>query len=468
MLFPDDFAAQMKKLLPDFDDFVSAFQQTSPTSIRLNSAKSKICHKDSLPWSKDAYLLPQRPIFTLDPRFHAGAYYVQDASCMVLEAILKQLDLQPECILDACAAPGGKSTHLASLFPETLILANEAIQGRYHLLSENISKWGHSNLISSQLDPKTFHQIPQTFDLILADVPCSGEGLFRKDPQAIQEWSLSHVEQCAQRQRRILADLWPSLKPGGLLVYSTCTYNHQENEEQIAWLISQFGAQAIQWSLPEHWPIVQDEFMNVSTLHCYPHHAPGEGFFLAIVQKPDAPPIETPKASKQKVLSRSKQPINKIPESVQNWLFNNYIYQQDLEKIIAYPDIFSEQIKRISQLPNVSFGIELVEVKGKILKPSAYAAWSKDLKKDLFPQIHLNLEQAIQYLQGQALYDLETDATGFHLSYFEGWPLGWLNCLSSHANNLYPKSWRIRMQASTEKITSNWQLCQSIIPIQAA
>ena len=191
--FPPLFEEKMRpQLLTDWEAFLASHQVSPPVSIRINPKKSKAIHVARIPWTEYGYYLDARPSFTLDPSFHAGSYYVQDASSMFLEQAVKQsLDLsQPLRVLDLCAAPGGKSTHLLSLIsPGALLIANEVIGTRATILSENIQKWGHANVIVTHNDPEDFQRLPGYFDAIVVDAPCSGEGLFRKDPEAMNEWS---------------------------------------------------------------------------------------------------------------------------------------------------------------------------------------------------------------------------------------------------------------------------------------
>lgn len=218
------------------------------TSIRFNPSKN-VYHQPGdhrlapVPWTQNGYYLAQRPSFTFDPLFHAGVYYVQEASSMFLEQALRQTtDLsQPLKVLDLCASPGGKSTHLQSLLsPASLLVSNDVIRSRAHVLKDNIVKWGSLNVVVTNNDPADFSALENYFDVIVVDAPCSGSGLFRRDEDAIGEWSVNNVTLCTQRQQRILADAWPSLKRGGLLIYSTCSYSMEEDEDIVKWLRREF------------------------------------------------------------------------------------------------------------------------------------------------------------------------------------------------------------------------------------
>jgi 16S rRNA C967 or C1407 C5-methylase (RsmB/RsmF family) len=250
MELPKSFVERMQGQLGQaYTRFEQALQEPAPVSIRLNRRKLPITPLlNPVPWTDSGHYLPERPLFTLDPRLHAGAYYVQEASSMFLEQALRQtVELsQPLQVLDLCGAPGGKSTHIASLLTEdSLLVANEVIRSRASILAENVTKWGSGNVLVTSNDPRDFGRLPAFFDVMVVDAPCSGEGMFRKDVQAIQEWSEENVKLCAQRQQRILLDVWEALKPGGTFIYSTCTWNEAENECNMAWLAEQENAQSL-------------------------------------------------------------------------------------------------------------------------------------------------------------------------------------------------------------------------------
>lgn len=272
MNLPASFIDYTRSLLGDeeYDKLAVALQQEPPVSIRLNDGKisSLVANGNrtmkKVPWSSEGFYLDERLTFTFDPLFHAGCYYVQEASSMFVEQVLRQYVTEPVVMLDLCAAPGGKSTHARSVLPEgSLLVANEVIRNRSQILAENLTKWGHPDVVVTNNDPADFSSLPSFFDVILTDVPCSGEGMFRKDPVAIEEWSPENVEICWQRQRRIIADIWPGLKPGGILIYSTCTYNTKEDEENVRWIQQEFGAEPLTLEIREEWNItgnlLQDE-----------------------------------------------------------------------------------------------------------------------------------------------------------------------------------------------------------------
>src|SRR5260221_5910839 len=281
------------QLPQEWGEFRSAHERPSPTSIRINPLKSNSKELEKIPWTDLGYYLDQRPSFTFDPLFHAGAYYVQEASSMFLEQALKQtVDLsQPICVLDLCAAPGGKSTHLLSLMSrESLLVSNETIRSRATILAENIQKWGSNNVVVTNNDPEDFGKLEGFFDAIVVDAPCSGEGLFRKDPNAVNEWSEEHIELCVVRQQRIINQVWPSLKKNGVLIYCTCTYNEKENEKNIHWLVEEKKVESVKLKVESEWGVEEVKTKNTYGYRFLPHQVKGEGFFIAVVRKTEEQP----------------------------------------------------------------------------------------------------------------------------------------------------------------------------------
>ncbi|MGC3948552.1 MAG: RsmB/NOP family class I SAM-dependent RNA methyltransferase [Chryseolinea sp.] len=293
--WPATFEETMKAQLGhEWPAFVAAHEKPAPVSIRLNPLKQSDVKTDGqVPWSAFGHYLPQRPSFTFDPRFHAGAYYVQEASSMFLEQAFRQIGGSDDnlTVLDLCAAPGGKSTHLLSLMaPTSMLVSNEVIRARASILSENIQKWGLHNVVVTSSDPQQFSTLESVFDIAVVDAPCSGEGLFRKDPSAVDSWSPENVVLCSRRQRRILEDIWPSIKYNGYLIYATCTYNEQENEENLSWLLEREDAQSVAINTSEDWNVTAVERQRIKGYHFYPHKVKGEGFFMAVIRKTSGSP----------------------------------------------------------------------------------------------------------------------------------------------------------------------------------
>ncbi|HEV8512481.1 MAG TPA: RsmB/NOP family class I SAM-dependent RNA methyltransferase, partial [Cyclobacteriaceae bacterium] len=370
-MFPPAFTQRMQaKLQEDWNKFLSAHTLPSPISIRINPLKSGRKDLEKILWTDFGYYLEQRPSFTFDPLFHGGAYYVQEASSMFLEQALKQtVDLsQPLKVLDLCAAPGGKSTHLLSLLnDQSLLVSNETIRSRATILAENIQKWGNNNVIVTNNDPEDFQQLEGFFDVIVVDAPCSGEGLFRKDPDASKEWSEESVELCALRQQRILSQVWPSLKENGILIYCTCTYNEKENEDNLNWLIKEKGAESIKLKADRDWGVEEINVKNTFGYRFYPHKTKGEGFFISVIQKKDE--------QHETSIHRKKtfdHPPTKIKERLSDWFKNSeeaeFVKHDDL--ILALPKNYLFEIEFLSKfLKVIQKGTALATAKHEKLIP---------------------------------------------------------------------------------------------------
>ena len=432
-------------LAEEWPAFESSHQQPSFTSIRLNPAKQKPYDLTKIAWTDFGYFLPERPSFTLDPTFHAGTYYVQEASSMFLEQAVKQtVDLTRSLrVLDLCAAPGGKSTHLLSLLnQESLLVSNEVIRSRASILSENIQKWGNANVVVTNNDPKDFQRLNGFFDVMVVDAPCSGEGLFRKDPRAIEEWSEDNVALCAQRQQRILADVWPALKQDGILIYCTCTYNAKENEENIGWLIhnSKFKIQSLRVEHNNDWGVEEIIKNGIYGYRFFPHKVKGEGFFISVLRKKD-------EAEEVTMRTKTQLPLvsKKIAERVNDWLLHPHqlILLDDL--IVALPEQFSTEINWLANnLSVVTKGTAVATLKHEKLIPEHAVALSLELNRDQFVQIELSLDQALAYLRKETPL-IGEGQKGFALVTYQNHPLGWVNLLGNRINNLYPANWRVRM-----------------------
>lgn len=393
---PKDFTEQTQAIFGNvlWNDFLRAMQDEPPVSIRLNPYRVNdawtVIDGQPVPWCRHGYYLVSRPQFTFDPLLHAGAYYVQEASSMFLDEVLRQHigNQGPITALDLCAAPGGKSTLLrTAIGADGILVSNEPNGKRAQILAENIQKWGAPGMYVTNNYPAAFSKSGMTFDLILTDVPCSGEGMFRKDEGAIAEWSLDHVQRCSQLQREIVGEAWQCLRPGGLLVYSTCTFNTRENEENVKWILETFDAEILPVETRPEWNITGSLLLGFSApvSRFIPGRTRGEGLFMAAIRKKgDAAPRPWQKnmqgLRKLKVISE-----NRMPESL--------------------------------------------------------------------PQVELTYEQALQYLRREAL-TLPSDAPrGLLTVSYQGLPLGQVKNIGSRANNLYPKEWRIKSTYHVGKTT---------------
>jgi 16S rRNA C967 or C1407 C5-methylase (RsmB/RsmF family)/NOL1/NOP2/fmu family ribosome biogenesis protein len=445
--FPEAFKAKMQHQLGDnYAAFESAHAEEPPVSVRRNPLKKwePTVPVERIPWTQHGLYLSHRPSFTADPLFHAGCYYVQEASSMFVEQAIRQHlpTSQSLRVLDLCAAPGGKSTHALSILPpDALVVSNEVIRSRVNVLSENIQKWGYPNAVVTNNDPKDFAFLTGFFDVIIVDAPCSGEGLFRKDPNAINEWSQNNVAICSQRQRRIVQDIWSCLKANGLLIYSTCTYNDVEDEGTIRWIKDNFACSVLPLDTKD-WNIDSSEEARLPTYHFYPHRIRGEGFFLAAIRKEQSEP-ETKIRSKQTFAV----PVKKHVEEVAAWINTPELrFIQRDEIIQALPSQHHDAIHFLAQQLRVVYaGTFIAAAKQNKLVPEHALALSIGISKERLNSIELSEKEAIQYLRKDQL-SIQSDKKGFALATYHDVPLGWLNLITGRINNLYPSDWRIRMQ----------------------
>lgn len=395
-----------------------------------------------IPWCPYGYYLPSRPSFTLDPLFHAGAYYVQEASSMFIWKALEQLlgDDTQKKVLDLCAAPGGKSSLLASFFREGLVVANEVIKQRAAVLVENLTKWGSTQVVVTNNDPSHFQSLPGYFDVMVIDAPCSGSGMFRKDPAAIEEWSEDNVQLCSQRQQRILADVLPALKANGLLLYSTCSYSMEEDEVIADWLVSEMGMESKSLSVATEWGIVETRSSENAAYgyRFYPDKVKGEGFFIAVFQKKTA--AAESRLKELNLSLPSKQELQQVQSFLQ--LPEGYSLFKQGETIRTIPTRWWKDLQILAKVLYIKkAGTGIGTIKGKDVIPEHELALS-GLWKGHFEPLPLTREQALQYLRRKDLV-LNDSSTGWHLVAFEGLPLGWVKVLPNRVNNYYPAEWRI-------------------------
>lgn len=447
-LLPKAFLEQMQALLgAEFEAFLQALDAPAPTSIRWHLKKNKSKENfDKVKWYSDGIYLTERPIFTLDPTFHAGSYYVQEAASMLVAAAVRQLidPQEPLAVLDLCAAPGGKSTLLATILSETsFILCNEVIKSRYPILRENLIKWGYQNVHSLSQDSQDFAGLEGFFDLVLVDAPCSGEGLFRKDKKAIAEWSPDSVQRCAARQKRILADAVKTVKPGGNLLYCTCTYNDLENEENAAWLLQTLGLERVPLSIPTDWGI---QAKNIG-YQCYPHKVRGEGFYIACFKKTSGTSFKAPK----NLAFQKWKPLQATP-MLQKWLktpADFYFFQDEKGAAFAVLKSHLEHCQLIAQqFRHWNLGLEIGTIKGKDFIPSHALALSTAIAPDL-PAVALDKERALRFLKKENI-PLDFIPESWALVTFEQQTLGWIKGIGNRVNNYFPKDWRILMELPSE------------------
>lgn len=454
MVFPPSFTERLRRDLGEdrAENLIKVMQQPSPTTVRINPLKIsdprsqlRLPLKKALEVSRYGYLLGERPVFTTDPLFQCGCYYVQEASSMVLERVIASGNIIPSepsgglKVLDLCAAPGGKSTHLLSLLreiPGSFLVSNEVIGQRAGVLADNISRWGHSNVLVTNDDPSDFKSLPGYFDIILIDAPCSGEGMFRKDPKAVAEWSGENVRLCAARQRRIIADAIPALRPGGALIYSTCTLNTVENEENVSWTARQYGMEIL------------------SQEHLYPGDEYGEGLFIAALRAPEKERDRTAKkAGKPELQGRMKEYRDPV-----QFIRDGYVLYMKDRLLKAYPaSCAGDMLYAESRLKTIRSGCAaataVCDRRGCVtLIPEPDLAFSEVLRRStpesssdgLFPEKALTYEEALKYMKCEP--PAPGDAPkGFILITYSGHPLGFAKNIGTRTNSLWPSVRKIRM-----------------------
>ena len=388
---PEEFVLETRRLMGEdrFNRYLEAFNEEAPTSIRLNPRISQGVKRGHLaadlspcevPWCEEGYYLNGRPQFTFDPLFHAGCYYVQEASSMFISHVLRHLVKESVDMLDLCAAPGGKSTAARSVLPAgSTLVSNEPIPTRAQILLENITKWGWPGTMVTNNYPRDFRKAKTRFDVILCDVPCSGEGMFRKDSSTIDEWSPQNVEKCWRLQREIVSDAWECLNPGGILIYSTCTFNTKENEENVRWIMEEYEAEPIPIPTQQEWHITGSllEGFDAPVYRFIPGITRGEGLFVCALRK------NGQTAGKPK-----------------------------------------------------NHGIDITVRNLKVL--------TTELPQGEFPQAELSYEDALKYLRGEALALPADTPRGMVSVTYHGIPIGPVKNIGNRANNLYPKPWRIK------------------------
>jgi 16S rRNA C967 or C1407 C5-methylase (RsmB/RsmF family) len=429
MQLPNDFIHQTRPIFGEerFERFIKALDEDLPVSFRVNPrlVKSDQLTANNLltlvPWCRNGYYLPTRQNFTFDPLFHAGCYYVQEASSMFLDEVLRQVAVsnwqltlsQKLTALDLCAAPGGKSTLLRSVLPADCVLySNEPNRKRASILLENVTKWGYDNHFVTNCYPRDYRKAKMKFDLILCDVPCSGEGMFRKDPDSIQEWSLQNVIKCQQLQREIVSDAWECLNDGGLLIYSTCTYNTKEDEENVRWIKEELGAEILSVETKPEWGITGSllEGFDEPVYRFIPGYTRGEGLFMAVMRRP------TPRSA-QRDACKSKNPS------------------------------LSREGSGYTRLQKSMQGLNVMT--------SPTSEYQTDTLCDV------DYKTAMAFLRGEAIQLPSDTPRGIVAVSFMGQHLGFVKNIGSRANNLYPKEWRIKtthVPHDYEPVLSVWIL----------
>jgi 16S rRNA C967 or C1407 C5-methylase (RsmB/RsmF family)/NOL1/NOP2/fmu family ribosome biogenesis protein len=451
---PTSFEARMGNLLgEELPLFIHSLQTNPTTSIRWNPKKVvDPAIEQPITWTSFGSILVERPKFNLDPLWHAGAYYVQESSSMFLEQFVKRMTLPETAIaLDACAAPGGKSTHLLSLLPDDAVLiCNEVISKRNAILQENLVKWGHSNYIVTQNDIQQFESLPHFFDVVVIDAPCSGEGLFRKDKAAIQDWSDEHVKTCAVRQAKLLESLLETVKINGYLIYSTCTFSEAENEDNIRPLLDSGD-----------WELVQIDITNFAEItlgkdkigyRFYPHKIMGEGFYIAGLKRIRANHSKLQNSKEKTKYKKTKSMDLQLVDTgtlsiIQPWLKENifpHIGFQFNEWIVLFPTNHQATLNIIWAHLNVTrIGVLAGKIMHQQLIPEHPLAISQ-LMNNTFATIDADLTMALLFLQKKTFEVPSESALGWNLIQYKGVHLGWIKVLGNRINNYYPKNWSIQ------------------------
>jgi len=434
----------------DYEAFIAVHDHEQKTaSIRINPAKnfdvSALDVDKAIPWCNGGYYLKERPKFTLDPLYHAGCYYSQEASSMFLDLAIRALGLteQPIKALDLCAAPGGKSTLIqGALSSDSMLVANEIIKNRVLVLNDNLVRWGGHNVVVSNNDPSAFSRLPGYFDLMVVDAPCSGSGMFHKDHDAIKEWSLANVKLCSERQKRILADSLVSLKTGGYLFYSTCSYSKEENEGIVDWIIDEFDFENVPLAVADSWGIhlTQTDKHQATGYRFYPHQVEGEGFFCAVLKK---------KALQQGFsMKKLKTEKSGIPQNLpQQWvnMEENFAFLHH-DHIHVFPKAYETDLvalQKVLYLKNA--GTTIGKLVGKEIIPSHDLALSNLIQPNI-PAIDLSLADSLCFLRKDNLgTEINPEGLkGWVLMRYKGVNLGWIKAISNRINNYYPKELRIQ------------------------
>ncbi|MFI3262557.1 MAG: rRNA cytosine-C5-methylase [Rikenellaceae bacterium] len=450
---PEQFVKNLLEVMPqsEIEEFKSAISRESIVSLRTNPYKNIIKEGDKVAWCETGTYLDERAQFTLDPNLHGGGYYVQEASSMFLEQLFKQVILKELgdeiAVLDLCAAPGGKSTHISSLVGlKSLVVANETISSRSKILEENIIKWGLGNVIVTSSDPKQFGNLTHSFDVLSIDAPCSGEGMFRRVNDAVNQWSASNVELCVQRQRRIISDSFNSLKEGGFLIYSTCTFNKKENEENLAWVSENFDVEPIDISIEDSWGVVKTITDGINGFRFYPHKCKGEGMFISIMRKKECG--ESSRIVQRKnYKSRYVVAVSKEQKELATWIKDSesFTYIKNEKGIVKmFNKNYIELFKNLEQYVKIIYeGVELGQFFKSDFKPSHPLALyvGANFEKNV-PIVYVPKEMALDFIRKKDI-DCSIFEIGINLVSYENLPLGFIKRIGNRCNNLYPKEFRI-------------------------
>ena len=461
---PEGFKDEMRALLgEEAESLFEALCRDTEVSIRLNRRKPT-CEPlfeemEPVGWCRNGFYLPERPDFGHDPMLYAGAYYVQEASSTVYEQIAEKLvekiieqrggNLSLN-VLDLCAAPGGKSTAiLNALGDDDLLVSNEYDRKRAWILKENIEKWGSGNVIVTNNEASDFSKLREKFDIIAVDAPCSGEGMMRREPVARSQWSENLVDKCSALQRRIVTDILPALKEGGYLIYSTCTFNRKENEENAEFFAKELGLEPVCLDLEGVEKAVKS--LGGTALRFMPHKTRGEGLFVTVLRKGEACDACEPatKIREDRKKGETSGPATKIGEDRRKGGPDRR-REDELQigdQVYGVQDGVREMVKTLQtkgkNIRILSAGRPKAELKGKLKIPLSARVLVPGSEEE-FPEVELTKEEALKYLRRENLTLPPDSPTGYLSVCYQGKPLGLVKNLGNRANNLYPTEWKIR------------------------
>ncbi len=445
-MFPEKFIKRIydQKYI-DAEELIKALEQPSPVSIRINPSKwkSKPLNAERVAWCSTGFYLDRKPSFTLDPLFHAGCYYPQEVSGMFLEQAIRQTagSLNGIKVLDLCGAPGGKSTHISEIIGgDSLLVANEVIRSRATILAETITKWGLGNTLVTQNDPSAFGRLGGYFDIIVADAPCSGEGMFR-NPAAIKEWSFDNSLLCSARQKRIIMDVWPSLRTNGILIYSTCTFNPGENEENIRWFIDKNEAECLKLDIEEFKGITEIDYQGIYGYGFHPGKVKGEGFFISVIRKKG----KQESVHKRQQFKPELKPVRKDIEVLNKWTdFSKENIIRWGDELIAVPCMMDDYLHLFNNLRIIKAGTRVSAVKKNDYLPTHDLALSVHLRERAFPKTETDYKTALTYLSRDN-FTVNDVLEGWNILTYNGINMGFIKNIGTRLNNYFPLAWRIRM-----------------------
>ncbi len=445
---PERFVETMREALgADAEKLFAALDTEPAVSVRHNPAKPIDCFDgDAVGWCKWGKYLAERPQFTLDPLMHGGAYYVQEASSQFVAHLLANHDMDGKRVLDMCAAPGGKTTIYSTLVGRKgLVVANDISHSRAMALADNVQRWGMGNVVVTCNEPAHIGAFTHWFDVVAVDAPCSGEGMFRKMDEARSEWTPSSPELCAERQREILAEAWRVLRPGGMLIYSTCTFNPTEDEGVVEWLMSEYGDEleavdSVETS--EDWGVVRSDIGAFQCFHFYPHKARGEGFFAAVARKRDGAVRRSMPKARRKLFSQcAKGDVKELSRWVDD--ASQHTFMMVGEDIYAYNSAVADAVVTLSENLSVVYsGVSMGRIFKSRLKPEHPLALYIGLNRSAVPMVNVSLDDALDYLRRNDIAASQFEE-GINIVGYKDVPIGFVKRIGVRCNNMYPKDLRI-------------------------